>query len=62
MSRTAKQLRDTIANAHNTPVTALPGISAAQAHADRAEAIADLETQLKQREAEESGSWTGSGR
>lgn len=57
MSCTARQLRVALENARTTPIIAFPGVSEAEARADRADAIADLAAQLSQREAEEAGSW-----
>lgn len=65
MSRTAHQLRSALKNACTDPIVTGHGISESEARADRAAAIADLETQLAQREAEEAGSWNaheGAGR
>lgn len=65
MPRTASQLRAALENARTDPVVALPGISGQpgisedEARTDRDEAIADLEAQLAERDAEEAVSWNG---
>ncbi|MFI5615005.1 hypothetical protein [Amycolatopsis sp. NPDC051903] len=59
MPRTAQQLRATIAAARSMPMFAFGDITEAEARADRDAAIADLETELAQRESEEAGSWLG---
>jgi len=59
MSRTAKEIATALHNARTMPVRAFGDIGPSQARADRDETIADLETQLTQRQAEESGTWHG---